>query len=404
MIDINVHLLPGIDNLELDANQSILMLEKSKIEGVTHWIVTPNYNNKRSLYTYDALKLKYDQWFQTFGNNATNGNLIFGMQVLIDDDLLSNLDEMMRIPTFENSHYMLVEFDLSWSYERIREAIIKLKAHGVIPILAHIETYIALNQSANKVKGLSDEGALIQLTASSILDKKHQKFIKDLFMSNAIDLVASDGHNLTTQPPLLKESYDFVSKYYSKAWANRLFQETPMKIFSGAPYFRPQNSLRSQKSYRASIGLSIVFGLMLIAVGLSQMMNGSQVLSVETIVEITEELVPAGIDSNLSYDAVIDQYTNQFLELYHKYDAAFGIKHAQIISAQNEISNLKVQSAQIDSYLIELTELEAQLDRAFDECLSDFEDELLKNGYPTTVIETFKSDYIRFKTTTKNKY
>ena len=58
MIDSNVHILPGVDDGATDDEHAIYMLEKSKADGITHWIVTPHYNHTSSKYTYETLKHK----------------------------------------------------------------------------------------------------------------------------------------------------------------------------------------------------------------------------------------------------------------------------------------------------------------------------------------------------------
>jgi len=236
MIDSNVHILPGVDDGAKDEELAIYMLEKAKADGITHWIVTPHFNNESSKYTYEVLRKKYDDWFQAYGKTYAGGNLIFGVEVFIDDTFLKNLGKMSRLPTFENSHYMLVTFDLNLTFEALKDAVLRLRTYGIIPILAHVENYPDLVKNPYKVKLLSEEDVLIQLTASSFLSKNYRKFIRELMIMNAVDLVASNAHDSTNRPPILSDSYNYVVRYYSKAWANRLFIESPMKVFYGEHY------------------------------------------------------------------------------------------------------------------------------------------------------------------------
>ncbi len=404
MIDSNVHILPGVDDGAANEEQAIYMLEKAKADGITHWIVTPHFNWESNKYTYDDLRQKYDDWFRTYGETYASGNLLFGMEVYINEFFLENLEKMSRLPTFENSHYMLVEFNLDWTYEQIKDAINKLKSYGVVPIVAHIETYLDLTTDAYKVKLLSEEGALIQLTASSFFIKSQQKFIQEVMMMNSVDLVASNGHDPTIRPPVLSDSYNHVARYYSKAWANRLFNETPMKIFYGEHYFRPLSAVKLRKSYRASMGVSVAFGLTLLAVGLSQFINKPTDLVRESEIVITEEAIPAGFAEVLTYEEIIKIGKEKCSEIYHNYESDLKALHEMIFSKNNITPDFKVRIDQIDTYQSELAALEIKYDSVVLKHLNEMEETLKINGYSTGVIEGLKSEYRLFKEAIKTKY
>lgn len=404
MIDSNVHILPGVDDGARDEENAIYMLEKAKADGITHWIVTPDFDHTSTKYTYDILKSKYNEWFQAYGELYASGNLLFGLEVFIDDNFMDNLDNMSRLPTFENSHYMLVAFETNWTYEQIKEALTRLIAYGIIPILAHTETYTDLTESPYKVKLLSEEGVIIQLTASSFLKKSCQKFIRELLMMNAVDLVASDGHDTTLRPPILSEAYDVVARYYSKAWANRLFLETPMKIFYGEHYFRPLNTVKLRKSYRISMGVSAAFGIILFAIGISQMTNQPPQFINEAEVVITEEMVPAGFSDSSDYDEIISNGNSKCLDLFDRYEADLIAIFDKINKANSDIEDLQTRNAQINVYMLEAKALESKYDADVAKLLDELEGELKEYGYSTDALIELNHSYSLFKESIKKKY
>ncbi len=404
MIDSNVHILPGVDDGARDEENAIYMLEKAKADGITHWIVTPYFNRTTSEYTYDELKSKYNEWFQAYGEMYAGGNLLFGLEVFIDANFMEDLENMSRLPTFENSHYMLVTFDASWTYEQMKDALTKLIAYGIVPILAHTENYSDLTESPYKVKLLSEEGVLIQLTSSSFLKKSCQKFIRELLMMNAVDLVASDGHDTISRPPILSEAYDVVARYYSKAWANRLFLETPMKVFYGEHYFRPLNSVKLRKSYRVSMGVSAAFGIILLAIGISQMTNFPPQFINEAEVVITEEIVPAGFADAAEYDEIMSNGNSKCLDLFSRYEADLIAIHDKINYAYSDITDLQTRNAQINVYKLEAKALESKYDVEFVTLLDEIEGELEEYGYSTDALKELRNSYILFKDSIKRKY
>ena len=404
MIDSNVHILPGVDDGAIDEENAIYMIEKAKADGITHWIVTPHFDHTSSKFTYDVLKTKYDEWFLAYGERYAGGNLLFGLVVFIDATFLEDMDKMSRLPTFENSHYMLVAFDTNWTYGEIKDALNRLIAYGIVPILAHTENYSDLAESPYKVKLLSEEGVLIQLKASSFLKKSCQKFIRELLMMNAVDLVASDGHDTTTRPPILSEAYDVVARYYSKAWANRLFLETPMKVFYGEHYYRPLNTVKLRKSYRISMGVSAAFGIILLAIGISQMTNLPPQFINEAEVVITEEIVPAGFADVAEYDDIISKGNSKCLDLFGRYEADLIAIHDKINYAYSDITDLQTRNAQINVYKLEVKALESKYDVDFVTLLEEIEGELEEYGYSTDALKELRNSYILFKESIKRKY
>lgn len=404
MIDSNVHILPGVDDGAIDEENAIYMLEKAKADGITHWIVTPHFDHNSSKYTNDVLKSKYDEWFQAYGERYAGGNLLFGLEVFIDSNFMENLNKMSRLPTFENSHYMLVVFDSNWTYEQIKEALTRLMTYGIVPILSHTETYSDLTESPYKVKLLSEEGVIIQLKASSFLKKSCQKFIRELLMMNAVDLVASDGHDTTVRPPILSEAYDVVARYYSKTWANRLFIETPMKVFYGEHYFRPLNTVKLRRSYRISMGVSAAFGIILLAIGISQMTNQPPQFLDEAEVVITEEIVPAGFADTAEYDEIISNGNSKCLDLFGRYEADMIAIHYKINYAYSDITDLQTRNAQINAYKLEAKDLESKYDVDVVTILDELEGELEEYGYSTDALKELRNSYILFKESIKRKY
>ena len=247
MIDSHVHLLPGVDDGAQDYAYALEMFERSLVDGVTHWIVTPHLNHACSKYSYEELKEKYVDWRETLKQNSVYDSLLFGAEVYVDEAFANEISTMDALPTFENSNYMLIEFNRNTKLEMMQAVIHELKLRQVTPIMAHVEVYKVLIETPVSVRLLADEGALIQVSANSILDKRYQAFVKTLIQLNAIDLIASDGHNLHARKPLLSEAYNRVVKSFSKAWADRLFIDSPKIVYSGLKYKRPMTLVPPKK-------------------------------------------------------------------------------------------------------------------------------------------------------------
>ncbi|MPM92885.1 Tyrosine-protein phosphatase CpsB [bioreactor metagenome] len=122
-----------------------------------------------------------------------------------------------RVPTMNGTAHVLVEFDPGERYEQIRKACGELTAHGYIPILAHTERYTALVRHPKAALALREElGLAYQINCSTIIAPKgfwQQRFIKALLKEGALDMVATDAHNMSTRPVRMKEAIAALARY-----------------------------------------------------------------------------------------------------------------------------------------------------------------------------------------------
>ena len=457
MFDSHVHLLPGVDDGAKDFAQSIEMLERAKADGVTHWIVTPHLNHVCSQYSYEALREAFTQWREALRQNTAYNNLLFGVEVYIDEEYLAELSTMQSLPTFENSKYMLIEFNRTTKLETMQAAIHELKLRGVKPIIAHVEAYKDLVTHPEYVKALCDDGAMVQVSANTFLDKRYHKFIKALMGLNAIDLVASDGHNLHARQPVLKEVYNWVKNHYSVEWANRLFIDSPKVVFNGHEYDRPFTIIKPRKSYYISLAATAMVGLALLVTGVSQLGNidfinrtPSEIAGVNDDETLTDESMPAGaaeqgeaqassettantttedINANKAttttttttssatteaatqaiaavptYDEVVNTYMDQLYALQNQYTADVERIYNSIQDTRNFVTDEAKRKATIDAYLEEAGNLETICDNNVYAVLYEFQNELELHDYDVAIIEESRAEYHRIKEETKNTY
>lgn len=464
MIDSHVHLLPGVDDGAQDDVHALEMFERAKVDGVTHWIVTPHLNHACSKYSYEELKEKYADWRETLKQNSVYDSLVFGVEVYVDEAFLDEISTMEMLPTFENSNYMLIEFNRNTKLEMMQAVIHELKLRRVIPIMAHVEVYKVFIDHPVSVKSLADEGALIQVSANTILDKRYQAFVRTLIQLNAIDLIASDGHNLNARKPLLSEAYNHVAKSFSKVWADRLFIESPKIVYSGLKYKRPLTLIAPKKRFYVGIGLTSLVAMALIFMGASQLnlfnnngMQPAEVALEETskdtetteVFNLTDESLASGAANQVggsattvgaqatetmataettateaeaatdakattevgqtvaippTYASIEENYVSQLRGLQDQYTADIQRIYNSIQDTRNFVTNEVKRKAIINTYLEEAGTLETICDNNVYDLLYDFQNELETYQYEVTVIEDVRAEYHRIKEATKNEY
>jgi protein-tyrosine phosphatase len=96
--------------------------------------------------------------------------------------------------------------------------------------------YSCFRKKHKEIAKLIRQGVIIQCNATSIMDRREslatKRMIKKLFCNYLVDVVASDGHDDSERPPLMRKCAEYISKKYGKEYAETLFSENPKKILN----------------------------------------------------------------------------------------------------------------------------------------------------------------------------
>ena len=113
--------------------------------------------------------------------------------------------------TLNNTNYVLLEFSFSKEPEDLYDIIYNFSVNGYKIIVAHVERYDWI--TIDKVKGLKEEGAIIQVNSGSIVglsSKKEKRFSKKLLRLNLVDIIASDIHSF--RPSTMAKAMNKIKK------------------------------------------------------------------------------------------------------------------------------------------------------------------------------------------------
>lgn len=195
MKDIHSHILPGIDDGARNVEESIKLLEKFYDNGVTDIILTPHYiynsnynsNNKEKMLLLNEINKKYKKV-----------NLYLGNEVYISDNI-PELIKQNEISTLNNSKYLLIELPMNSEIKNLDSIIFDIMRNGIIPIIAHPERYVYVQNNINYFDEFLDMGVLLQGNYESLFNKygsRVNKTLKKLLKKNAITFLGSDIHRI----------------------------------------------------------------------------------------------------------------------------------------------------------------------------------------------------------------
>ncbi|QUG42564.1 hypothetical protein KD050_04630 [Psychrobacillus sp. INOP01] len=234
LVDIHNHILPGLDDGAATVEQSLMLIANAAANGIKHIVATPHqdetYKNK-SLIVYTKVR----EMNALLLEKNIPVTLYAGMEILLNESILDN-----NLLTLANSgKYLLIELPNNHFPPYLFDVLYKLQLKGLIPIIAHPEKNAFLLQNKDKVLEIVARGALLQITAGSVLGKNGRKikaFSNQLLKEQLVHFIASDAHSLRHRPFLLNKAYEYIESKYSTDLVE-YFKENAKHVLKGSEFY-----------------------------------------------------------------------------------------------------------------------------------------------------------------------
>ncbi len=215
--DMHCHMLCGVDDGASSPEMMYQMLEAAYADGTRAVCLTPHFSP------------------YLFGNTSEQVGAVFGelreyaarqhpdLELFLGNELgyYSGCERALNEGTCRHlgeSRYILVDFPGDVSFFELRADVENLMRRGYRVVLAHPERYPCLSHKLSWVRTFIDDGGLVQVDASAPTgaDGPGAKSLwKKLIQKHLVHVVSSDGHNLTTRPPILSPCLPYLEKYCS---------------------------------------------------------------------------------------------------------------------------------------------------------------------------------------------
>ena len=241
MIDLHLHVLPGIDDGASDLDEACRMCQIALDDGCQALVVTPHqrhdlWDNRER----ETLEELLEQVQRAFGDEL---RLHLGAEIRVDSDLLSEIEEIGErggTPTsLAGSRYLLLELDrdgvdlgpdpVALTHE--------LTVAGWVPIFAHPEHIHGLDDLA-LAEQLVAAGGLFQLTAMSVtgdFGPRAQSLCTHYLDAGLAHFVASDAHGAGWRPPGLSQARAALARHWGEETAERLTHTHPDAVVTDRP-------------------------------------------------------------------------------------------------------------------------------------------------------------------------
>lgn len=234
MIDIHSHIINEIDDGARSLEESIMILKKLSSIGFTHVVATPHYITGSHYISNNYNKQeKLERIKETLEKENLPIYLYLGNEIFMDAHILS-LMKNNEITTLNRSRYLLIEFPVSRPIHEMMEILFFLRSKEFVPIIAHPERYIYLQENHGMILEFLKMGCLFQGNFSNILEKygtHAKKLFLHMLKNNQYQFLASDVHH---EDDILFQKMKKVKKAIIKLTSKEKFKEltydNPLKV------------------------------------------------------------------------------------------------------------------------------------------------------------------------------
>jgi protein-tyrosine phosphatase len=109
---------------------------------------------------------------------------------------------------------------------------------GLRPIVTHPERNPLIRTQPERLFQWLRQGCYVQVTAQSLLGRfgrAAQEVAEEWLEAGAVHFLASDAHNTTSRPLVLKEAFEHTAKAHGEDVAKALLVDNPLAAFEGRP-------------------------------------------------------------------------------------------------------------------------------------------------------------------------
>ena len=209
--DFHTHLLPNVDDGSHTLSESITMLQMEAKQGIQRLIATPHFyahhdNPEQFLSRRQAA---YRQLVSEMEKHDGLPKLLLGAEVYFFPGISES--EILHKLTIGETHTILIEMPMAhWTDGMYRELEGIRSKQGLIPVVAHIDRYIAPFATHGIPGKLAQLPVLVQANAEFFIKKSTRALAMKLLKADHIHLLGSDAHNMQSRTPNLGEAIRII--------------------------------------------------------------------------------------------------------------------------------------------------------------------------------------------------
>lgn len=239
MIDIHTHILPNLDDGADSMEEAIAMAELAADSG-TRGIVASSHGNLGGYTLYEYFKV-FQKFRQKLKEEHISLEVYPGMEVFMDEHAVGLLKDE-ELLTLNGTRYVLVEFDFREELWMADEYLQNLKDEGFIPVVAHPERYVCVQNNPQAAYEWVTRGCILQGNKGSLLGvfgRGVQETSRSLLRHHLFHMLASDAHGSQRRTPAMGDIQRFLEEAVSEEYKDMLLWRNASRILSGRESLLP---------------------------------------------------------------------------------------------------------------------------------------------------------------------
>jgi protein-tyrosine phosphatase len=237
MIDIYTNILPNVNSGPKSAEEFLEMANVLVKQGVTEVVAAPLYDGKDSSYR-EGVDLA-NEWLR---KSSISLRVLPGQKIVASTQMILSNEEFYMMIINGNEKYMFLEIPQDVEIEVLENIAYELQLKGIVPVLNEPERHLLFVENPAHLYKLVKNGAVVQLSAQSVLGGNGSKSKKAAyqFIDHGLAHVVASGVNRETyQQYGLQKAYSAVSKKYGNSKLYH-FMENAEAIASGKAVYKQE--------------------------------------------------------------------------------------------------------------------------------------------------------------------
>lgn len=248
MIDVHIHILPGLDDGSGNIAQSLEMAAMAAESGTDILVATPHTNQRGRFENYNSpfLDRQLMRLRKRIYEQGIRIHVLPGMEIMASDDLGELMDAGLLFGLNYGPYY-LIEFPFdapsAWIEARLEDVLMR----QAVPLIAHPERYFVVQDHPDLLYGWLEAGCRLQINKGSIFGRfggRAEKTVRYMFKHDLVTCIGSDAHSHLMRTPFMRDAREFVERKLGRDKAWLYFNANPERILAGQPIAPHGKTLR----------------------------------------------------------------------------------------------------------------------------------------------------------------
>lgn len=198
-IDYHCHILPAVDDGAYYLEDALAMAKKASAIGFEKLIATPHFEINYYANSRDKVLQKVTEFNEVLAKEKIDITVLPGAEIMLSRGIPKLLEERQLMTINDQWTHLLVELPFGNRPYWFEDVLQRIRALGIIPILAHPERYEWLNGNEQNYLSLRKLGIEFQCNLGSLAGKYGQEVKKRAEIIKGLDIIeywGSDAHSL----------------------------------------------------------------------------------------------------------------------------------------------------------------------------------------------------------------